>query len=128
MNYGYGGYPTYFPAFQTPQNAPQTSFQQPQVSNPPQSNGVRLVASKAEVVAAQIPFDGNEYFFKDTSNGKIYSKTFNFADGTAPIVVYSKEEETQVRYATLEDIEALKAEIESIKRPIKVVKKHDADE
>lgn len=128
MNYGYSNYPTYFPSFQNAPMPPQSAFQQPAVNNPPQQSGVRLVASKAEVVAAQIPFDSNEYYFKDTSNGKIYAKAFNPMDGTAPIVTYSREAEVQVQYATLEDIEALKAEIESIKRPIKVVKKHDADE
>ena len=109
-------YPTYFPSFQMPQSAPQSVPQPQGMSNPVVANGVRLVASKAEVVAAQIPFDGNEYFFKDTSNGKIYGKTFNFADGTAPVVTYSREAETQIQYATAEDIKALKAEIEELKR------------
>lgn len=127
MNYGYGNYPTYFPSFQNQQIAPQSAFQQQGINNPPQQSGVRLVASKAEVVAAQIPFDSNEYYFKDTSNGKIYVKAFNPMDGTAPIVTYSRETETQVQYATLEDINALRAEIEALK-PKKAVKKNDAEE
>ena len=127
MNYGYGNYPTYFPSFQSQQIAPQSAFQQQGINNPPQQSGVRLVASKAEVVAAQIPFDSNEYYFKDTSNGKIYVKAFNPMDGTAPIVTYSRETETQVQYATLEDINALRAEIEALK-PKKAVKKNDAEE
>ena len=127
MNYGYGNYPTYFPSFQSAQIAPQSAFQQPAVNNPPQQSGVRLVASKAEVVAAQIPFDSNEYYFKDTSNGKIYVKAFNPMDGTAPIVTYSREAEVQVQYATLEDINALRAEIEALKTK-KAVKKNDAEE
>ena len=127
MNYGYGNYPTYFPSFQSQQIAPQSAFQQQGINNTPQQSGVRLVASKAEVVAAQIPFDSNEYYFKDTSNGKIYVKAFNPMDGTAPIVTYSREAEVQVQYATLEDIKALKAEIEALK-PKKAVKKNDAEE
>lgn len=127
MNYGYGNYPTYFPSFQNQQIAPQSAFQQQGINNPPQQSGVRLVASKAEVVAAQIPFDSNEYYFKDTSNGKIYVKAFNPMDGTAPIVTYSREAETPVQYATLEDINALRAEIEALK-PKKAVKKNDAEE
>lgn len=111
-----------------PQNAPQSVPQPQGINNIAQQSGVRLVASKAEVVAAQIPFDGNEYYFKDTANGKIYVKAFNPMDGTAPIVTYSREAEAQIQYATLEDINALKAEIEALKAPKKVVKKNDAED
>ena len=114
MNYGFN-YPSYYSAYQ-PQSAPQSNFSMQGINNPIPNNGVRLVASKAEVVAAQIPFDSNEYYFKDTSNGKIYVKAFNPMDGTAPIVTYSREAETPVQYATAEDIKALKAEIEELKR------------
>lgn len=107
-----------------PQNAPQSSYQQQNINNQIPPNGVRLVASKAEVIAAQIPFDGSEYYFKDTSNGKLYIKAFNPMDGTAPIVTYSREADTQTQYATIEDINALRAEIEALK-PKKAVKKND---
>lgn len=79
---------------------------------------MRFVASKAEVVAAQIPFDGNEYYFRDTANGKIYVKAFNPIDGTAPIVTYSREAEAQVKYATSEEIKALREEIEQLRKEI----------
>ena len=125
------------PAYQMPPQMPQQSVQQPSTSQNipavPNASAMRLVASKAEVIAAQIPFDGSTYYFLDTSNGKIYAKTFNFADGTAPIVTYSREVEQQIQYATLEDINSLKAEIEALKvakteKPVKAAKKNDADE
>ena len=106
------------------QSVPQSGFQQQNINSQPQQNSVRLVASKAEVVAAQIPFDGNDYYFRDTANGKIYVKAFNPMDGTAPIITYSREAKTQVQYATLEDIKGLRAEIEALK-PKKAVKKND---
>ena len=124
-------------AYQMPPQMPQQNVQQPSTSQNipavPNASAMRLVASKAEVIAAQIPFDGSTYYFLDTSNGKIYAKTFNFSDGTAPIVTYSREVEQQIQYATLEDINALKAEIESLKaakpeRTVKAAKKNDADE
>ena len=72
----YGGYPTYFPSYQSYAPNQYGMTQNTQQTTPQVTSGVRLVASKAEVVAAQIPFDGNEYYFKDTSTGKIYVKTF----------------------------------------------------
>ena len=136
MAFGYGGYPAYMPQqYQPIYTGTQMPLQAPQSPAVTSSSGavsggsvMRLVASKAEVVAAQIPFDGGEYYFKDTSNGKIYVKAFNPIDGTAPIVTYSREIEQAVQYATVEDIEALRAELEALKKPGKAAKKNDADE
>ena len=71
----------------------------------------RPVTSRAEVEAYQIPFDGSATYFVDTSNGKIYSKAFDFASGSAPIVTYVREVQQVVRYATIEDLEALRDEL-----------------
>ncbi len=133
MNYPYGN----FGAF----NAPQTFLpqgggnytptpQQMPVSVPQAAgNSVRLVTSREEVTAAQIPFDGSTAYFSDTSNGKIYTKTFDFNTGTAPVVTYVREQEVKVQYATLDDINALRAEIETMKQTTKKgAKKNDADE
>lgn len=120
------------------QNVPQPPIGQSSLPAPT-TTAMRLVASKAEVIAAQIPFDGSTSYFIDTSNGKIYAKTFSFVDGTAPIVTYIREVEQQVQYATLEDINSLKAEIEALKtaklekvdkteKTVKAAKKNDADE
>lgn len=90
----------------------------------------RPVTSREEAVAAQIPFDGSTSYFVDTANGKIYAKTFNLADGTAPLVAYVREQAAPaVQYATIADINALREEIERLKKPSKkAVKNDDADE
>jgi hypothetical protein len=54
----------------------------------------------------------------DTSNGKIYAKTFDFNTGTAPIVTYVREQEMKVQYATIDDINALREELK-IKKGVK---------
>ena len=120
-------------AYQMPPQMPQQPSTSQNIPAVPNASAMRLVASKAEVIAAQIPFDGSTSYFLNTSNGKIYAKTFNFADGTAPVVTYSREVEQQIQYATLEDINSLKAEIEALKvakteKPVKAAKKNDADE
>lgn len=94
MNYPFNSYP-YYP-------------QQPVLQANPT---VRLVTSREEVAAAQIPFDGSTAYFADTSNGKIYTKTFDFNTGTAPIVTYTREQEVRVQYATVEDLNRLRDEL-----------------
>lgn len=89
---------------------------------------MRLVTSREEVAAAQIPFDGSTTYFADTSNGKIYAKTFDPGTGTAPIVTYAREIETPVRYATYEDLAALADTLRTELRPKRrAVKNDDAD-
>lgn len=93
----------------------------------------RPVTSRAEAEVFQIPFDGSTTYFVDTANGKIYAKTFNFNNGTAPLVTYIREEEAPTQqYVTTEIFEALRGEmdaikssIESLKKPKKVVKQID---
>ena len=105
-NYNGYGYNTYMPPAQA---APQPVFPQ---SNAQNGFMCRPVTSKAEAEVFQIPFDGSTTFFVDTANGKIYSKTFNFANGTAPLVTYIQEAAVPVpKYATLEDLAALKKEL-----------------
>ena len=113
-NYGiYGGagaipnhnVPFYQPPIQPPPMQPQTANQP----------SVRLVTTREEVVSAQIPFDGSTSYFVDTSNGKIYSKTFDFSTGSAPIVTYVREQENKVQYATIDDLNALREELKAKK-------------
>lgn len=99
--YGYNPANTYMPQM-PPQNAPQ-----------PSAPALRCipVTSRAEVDGFQIPFDGSTTYFADTSNGKIYAKTFNFSNGTAPVVTYIRENDVPVpQYATIEDLNALREE------------------
>ena len=105
-NYNGFGYSPY-----APQMA-QTVVQQAQQSNPQNGFMCRPVTSKAEAEVFQIPFDGSTTYFVDTANGKIYSKTFNFANGTAPLVTYIQEAAVPVpKFATVEDLSALKKEL-----------------
>lgn len=106
--------------------------QQPQSVPPVQPQGqmqgfsCRPVTSREEAVAYQIPFDGSTTYFVDTSNGRIYAKTFNFQNGTAPLEVYVRESEIPAaKYVTEEQFEALQAEVAELKKTRKAVKKDD---
>ena len=89
---------------------PQQNVQQMQPTQPQMLRCVP-VTSRAEVDAFQIPFDGSTTYFADTSNGKIYTKTFNFNNGTAPVVAYIRESDVPApQYATLDDLNALRME------------------
>lgn len=134
----YGGFtsaPTYIPQ-SFPNSAPISASTPVGGVNSPSGFACRPVTSKAEAEVFQIPFDGSTTYFVDTANGKIYSKTFNFGDGTAPLVTYVRENVVPPpQYAPLDametmrgEIDSLKAEIESMKKTKKAVKKNDDDE
>jgi len=103
----------------------QTQPVQPQTA--PQSV-VRFVTTKDEVIGCQIPFDGSVSYFMDTSNGKIYTKAFDPATGTAPVVTYAREQEVQVRYATYDDLAALADVLRAEMKPKRKAAKNDDDE
>ncbi len=124
--------PTFIP--QNYANTAPISAQTPQGGvTSPSVFSCRPVTSKAQAEVEQIPFDGSTTYFVDTANGKIYSKTFNFNDGTAPLVTYVRETvASPVQYAPLDamdalrgELESLKEEIESLKKTKKAVKKND---
>ena len=111
-------YQAYMPQqYQPYQNQMRQDFmmhQQPQSILPLQQTGgvtIRLVASRAEAEAFQIPFDGSTHFFYDTSSDKLYAKTFNAMNGTAPLATFSREEEAKLPvYVTLEEFNSFKEE------------------
>lgn len=111
--FNYGAYPTPAarPADIVQGYSPLQNVSPAQAGSQAQGFVCRPVTSKAEAVAAQIPFDGSTSYFVDTSNGNIYAKTFNFQDGTAPIVTYVREVEQTVQYATIDDLNALRDEL-----------------
>lgn len=129
---GYGGYNpvnTYMPQMpsQMPVQAPQSvpSIQTMNNAAPP----LRCfpVTSQSQADTFQIPFDGSTTYFVDTSNGKIYAKTFDFNTGAAPLVTYVRETIVPVpQYATIEDLNALREEIMSKRKVVKKI--DDADE
>jgi hypothetical protein len=106
-NYNGYGYNQYMPQMVQPQMA------QPQMQQNAQNGFLcRPVTSRAEAEVFQIPFDGSTTYFVDTANGKIYAKTFNFSNGTAPLVTYIPEAAVPApKYATLDDLNALRNEL-----------------
>lgn len=130
QNYQYGGYQPSQQRFSntTPIYPPQISMNQVASQMAPQTGMViHPVTSVQEAIVFQIPFDGSTSWFYDTSADRLYSKTFDFGNGTAPVITYVREQPAPVvQYATLEDIESLRKEIESLK-PRKAAKKN-ADE
>lgn len=125
-------YPNYGNFNPTPSFIPQNYANPAPVQAQTPTSGVtspsgfacRPVTSKAEAEVFQIPFDGSTTYFVDTANGKIYSKTFNFNDGTAPLVTYVRESVVPPpQYAPLDAMEALRGEIENLKTEIAALKK-----
>lgn len=115
MPYGREQYPTQMPA------------QAPQTPTPPSGFICRPVTSREEAVAVQVDFLGPGTVMPDLGHGMIYLKRFNAQTGASDLLefVYSPpREEAPTRYATVEDIDALRAEIEALK-PKKAVKKND---
>lgn len=108
---------------------PQT-IQNAQTSPQMLQNGgflVRPVTSREEAVAAQVDFFGPGTIMPDLSHGVVYLKRFNGQSGASDFFTFTVEqpkEETPVQYATKEDVEALRVEIEQLK-PRKAVRKND---
>ena len=101
-------YPYYPNNYQQPYQ--QQNYQQPSMPS------VRTVSSEAEARAAQIPTDGNPIVFLDTVEDKVYIKRFSFQDGSFPFVAYVKAEpEKPIRYATIDDLNALREELRGVK-------------
>ena len=123
-------YPYYNPMntymSQMPVQAPQSASSAQVVNNTPNGFICRPVTSRAEAEVFQIPFDGSTTFFVDTANGKIYSKTFNFVNGTAPLVTYIQEAAVPVpQYATMDDLNALREEL--LAKPKRTVKNSEPE-
>lgn len=129
MNYN----PYQFGAFQSAQQrfSPAPTNYAPQIATPqmppqaaPQGMLVRPVTSVQEASVFQIPFDGSTSWFYDTSGDKLYSKTFDFGTGTAPIVTYVREQPApSVQYVTVEAMESLMEEINNLKDEMDALKR-----
>lgn len=128
--YPYGGYQPPQQRFNSAvPNYPAQIPMAQSIQQMPTQSGMMIhpVTSVQEASVFQIPFDGSTSWFYDTSADKLYSKTFDFGSGTAPVITYVREQPAPVtQYATMEDIESLRKEIESL-RPRKAAKKN-ADE
>lgn len=92
----------------------QQQNQQP-VQMPQLSYTVRPVASREEAVAAQTDFLGLGALMPDLAHGVIYLKRFNQSTGTMELFDFRiSEPEKQPQYATLKDLEALRADLEAL--------------
>lgn len=70
------------------------------------------IANAEDAGRAQVPFDGRPYGFIDPAGDKIYAKRFDSSTGCTRFEVYVKTEPAPPpRYATIEDLERLKAEL-----------------
>ena len=113
----FGAAPTnYPPQFAGPQMMPQAAPQQGMMMRP--------VTSLQEAAASQINFDGAAHWFYDTSADRLYSKTFDFQTGTAPIVTYVREQPSPVvQYATVDIVNGLIQEIQNLKEELDMLRK-----
>lgn len=106
----------YPPQFVNPQMMPQAAPQQGMMMRP--------VTSLQEAAASQINFDGTAHWFFDTSADRIYSKTFDFQNGTAPIVTYVREQPAPVvQYATVDIVNSLMQEIQNLRNELDALRK-----
>lgn len=129
--YQFGSYMAQNPRFDQMNNNPPVQPNTAQAQNMAQNQGfyVRPVTSREEAVAAQIDFFGPGTIMPDLSHGVMYLKRFNAQTGASDFFAFTVEqpkEETPVQYATKEDIDTLRREIEQLKSGR--VKKNDAEE
>ena len=122
-----------------PYFAQQQRFQQPMINQPTQpqpyiptiqpiNNPTSLLGKAVESVdvvkAMDIPFDGSISYFPLTDGSAIITKQLQI-DGTSKMVVYKPIQEDKkdaVKFATLEDIQNLKDDIDEMKKQLKEFK------
>lgn len=125
MAYGYQ------PMYQQPYGGYQTMYQPQQTQQQTvQGQLMKYVTSRAEAEVSQIPLDGSTAYFLDTGNGKIYGKALR-PDGTAPLVVYSREAEQEqqpVQYVTQEQFDALSGALAKLKKEVGRMMRQEEDD
>jgi hypothetical protein len=117
-NYGWNGYnPTYMP--QMPVQAPHGVPQAQAVNNTPAAFNCRPVTSKEEAQAVQVDFFGLGTLMPDLGHGVVYLKRFNQNTGACDIFEFTAQQTKEpepVRYATIEDLNALRDELMSSRK------------
>ncbi len=132
MAFGQPSYP-YFnnPGYQSaiyPQSIPpyQQRQEQPAVIQQPGMLPARYVTGREEAVAAQI-IPGDPFIFADFQHGKIYVKQINPQTMAADFVEFARiqpvqaqetPQQPQVQFATKEDLDALRADMEALRTSI----------
>ena len=130
MAFGSGfNYPPQGPAFQTPAYQqmnymqPRQDFQQMNMQQPG-TLPARYVTGREEAVAAQI-IPGDPFIFADFAHGRMYVKQINaqtmvpefveFVRAQQPVQPQESPEQLVKEFATLEDLNALRGELESLR-------------
>ena len=126
-NYSYFNNPGYQSAIY-PQPIPTYQQRQEQLTmiQQPGMLPARYVTGREEAVAAQI-IPGDPFIFADFQHGKVYVKQINpqtmasdFVEfvRTQPIQAQEPSAQPQVQFATKEDLEALRVDMESMRASI----------
>lgn len=112
---GFGGFRPQTPYFQQTAQPPQQVTQLPAMV---QQSTVAMVTSRAQAEVAQVPFDGQPYFFFDTSSRRLYCKSFDPQTGLCPLMEYAPVvQEQPPQYATVEQLTALEQRITAMLTP-----------
>lgn len=97
---------------------PGFGFRNPQyqqAAQQPQQSTVTYVTSRAQAEVAQIPFDGQMYFFFNTSNRELYGKAFDMNTGSCPLIDYAPVvQAAPPQYATVEMLGDLSRRVEEL--------------
>lgn len=80
-----------YPGYQQPMFGATYQPRYQQQAAPVAQGALTYVTSREQAVVAQIPFDGNTYYFANTSNDEVYAKRFDPATGQSPLETYRKE-------------------------------------
>lgn len=109
---GFGGFRPQMPYYPQAVTPPQSAGQAPAAV---QQSAVTMVTSRAQAEVAQIPFDGQPYFFMDTSSRRLYCKSFDPQTGMCPMIEYAPVvQEQPPKFATLEMLNALAKRVEDM--------------
>lgn len=109
---GYGGFRPQMPYYPQSATPPQQATQLPA---PVQQSTVTMVTSRAQAEVAQIPFDGQPYFFMDTASRKLYCKSFDPQTGLCPLLEYAPVvQEQPPQYVTMDMFSTLAQKVEEL--------------
>lgn len=115
---GFGGYRPPMMAQPMYQQAATPPQQATQLPAPVQQSAVTMVTSRAQAEVAQVPFDGQSYFFFDTASRRMYCKAFDPATGLCPMIEYAPvAQEQPQQFATVEQLTALEQRITAMLTP-----------
>lgn len=115
-------YPGYTPRFGAQPNMTPAPYYPPQQPAPRAT--ITMVTSRAEVEAAQIPFDGTIPVFADFGHGVIYTKRLNINTGTADVEEYAirqPQAHPAADFAPVGMVQALATKMEEMEQRIQAL-------